>query len=170
MSTSNETNIQLQAILDAAKAIVQCKHDGNGLCDGGYSLCGSCGAVSKFGDPWELSPSVKRLADALEVLPPMRDDLPDTIASVNVGVDVRDYAPVALDALIDSCFTQAQVAFRRRVRLVQDKALGSRESLREKLEAAVDALKWYADQSNRAQAKAVLDFIDGSCGTNMEIR
>jgi len=81
VSTSNETNIQLQAILDAAKAIVQCKHDGNGLCDGGYSLCGSCGAVSKFGDPWELSPSVKRLVDALEVLPPMRDVLPDTIVS-----------------------------------------------------------------------------------------
>jgi len=67
----------------------------------------------------------------------------------------------------DSYFTRAQVAFRRRVRLAQDAVLGSRESLREKLAAAADALEWYASQPNGERAKAVLGFIEGSDGTNM---
>lgn len=70
----------------------------------------------------------------------------------------------------DFHFTRAQVAFRRRVRIAQDNVLGSRESLREKLVAAADALKWYASQPNGAQAQAVLDFIEGSNGTDMRRR
>ena len=70
----------------------------------------------------------------------------------------------------DSHFTREQVAFRRRVRIAQDETLGSRESLREKLKAAVDALEWYANQPDGTQARAVLDFINGSDGTDMSRR
>ena len=70
----------------------------------------------------------------------------------------------------DSYFTKAQVAFRRRVRLAQDEMFGSRQLLREKLTAAVDALKWYGSQPQGEQARAVLDFVYGSDGTDMSAR
>lgn len=70
----------------------------------------------------------------------------------------------------DSYFSKAQVAFRRRVRLIEDCVLGSRESLREKLAAAADALKWYAARPDGEQARAVLDFMEGSDGTDMSVR
>ena len=72
---------------------------------------------------------------------------------------LQGYVYAAESSAPDSGFSRAEVAHRKRVKRAQDAAFGSREEMRELLDAAVEALKWYADQPNGERAKIALKFI-----------
>lgn len=59
----------------------------------------------------------------------------------------------------DSAFDREQNEARVEARDAQDAVLGSRKLMRERLDAAVDALKHYAQGDDSARARAVLTFI-----------
>ena len=70
----------------------------------------------------------------------------------------------AVETLLpDSAMTAAQVAFRKRVIGTMDAALGSRETLSDRLTVARDALRWYAWPKNEhdggQRARAALSYI-----------
>lgn len=60
----------------------------------------------------------------------------------------------------DSYFNEEENEHRRTVRSVQDQVFGSREELRELLDAAKDALRHYALGSDSERAKQALAFIE----------
>jgi len=59
----------------------------------------------------------------------------------------------------DSCFTKEENEHRQASRIVQDQVFGSRDELRELLDAARDALRHYAAGADPEPARAVLTFI-----------
>jgi len=82
------------------------------------------------------------------------------LASVTRSRDrLQGYVWAAESSLPDSQFSRAEVAHRKRVKRAQDAVFGSREEMRELLSAAVEALRWYADQPEGERAKITLKFI-----------
>lgn len=89
---------------------------------------------------------MKKKQDKLERVTRQRDRL-------------QGYVWAAESSLPDSQFTRAEVDFRKRVKRAQDKVFGSREEMRELLDAAVKALRWYAEQPHGERAKIALKFV-----------
>jgi hypothetical protein len=72
---------------------------------------------------------------------------------------LRALVAAALSTEPDSVMTKEQIAFRVQIKVTQDAVFGSREDLREWLDTAVGALKFYAVGPDGHRARVALEFI-----------
>lgn len=126
------------------------------------------------GDAIEVEGSLTIYHDDDELPPtPFENVAPDWLAQI-IDTYRKDGSPALLKELRrleglveavsshepDSHFDEEQNDARRDARVAQDVTLGSRELMRERLDAAVNALKHYAQGDDSARARAVLAFLD----------
>jgi hypothetical protein len=87
--------VRLASVLAAAQAIVSCVHAHPQMEDGGKAVCLGCGSTSSFGEPWEPSPLVEKLADAIVAA---QGPQPNVASSIS-GETIEDASAQTTDLL-----------------------------------------------------------------------